>query len=73
MKYNEYMDEVEFKGPRLNGSVLEKQLSKTSFISLNWLELDTPKLYVLKANKEDEYHIIPLTGEVMIDLIKSYE
>ena len=78
MKYQEYInlgfvrtdlnDNVEFKETGYHGFCLGIELSDKLSISVSSGELDRPKLYI-KKSYGDTYHIIPITGEIVKDLL----
>ena len=78
MKYQRYIelgfertdtnDSVEFKNTGYYGYCLEKKVIKKMEIFVSGGELDKPKLYI-KKNNSDDYHIIPISCEVVNDLL----
>jgi hypothetical protein len=69
MDFNQEMnDSVEFKNTGYYGFCLEKKISKRMLISLCAGSLDKPKLYIKKRDS-DTYHIIPISCEVVEDLL----
>ena len=79
MEYHEYIDlgfkrhdlscSVEFKRTGYYGFSLEKKINKKQSIVVTSGELDKPKLYIKKKDN-DSYHIIPITPEAVIDLVR---
>ena len=78
MNYSKYI-ELGFKRHELNCSVEKKQtgyggfsleidVNKKISICATSGNLDKPKLYIRKRNK-DEFHIIDITDEIVIDLL----
>lgn len=78
MKYKMYIDlgfkrhdsddHVEFNETGYGGFSLEKVISdKLSIFAISG-DLDKPKLYIKKRN-QDTYHIIEITGEIVMDLL----
>lgn len=78
MEYKEYIelgfdrtdmnDSVEFNQTGYYGFALEKKINKRQLICVSSGELDNPKLYIKKRNS-DTYHIIPISPEVVVDLL----
>ena len=78
MKYEDYMklgfgrldlnDSVEFDQIGYYGFYLKIELSDKMSIGVSSGDLDKPKLYIKRAN-EERYHIIPITGEIVKDLL----
>ena len=78
MKYEDYMklgfgrldlnDSVEFDQTGYYGFYLKIELSDKMSIGVSSGDLDKPKLYIKRAN-EERYHIIPITGEIVKDLL----
>ena len=79
MKYQDYMnlgfvrfdtnDTIEFKDSGYYGYHLDFKLSDKLSVSVPSSELDNPRLYIKKRGNDDSYHIIPITGEMVKDLI----
>jgi hypothetical protein len=77
MEYQKYIDlgfertemncSVEFNQTGYYGFALEKKINKRQAVCVVSGELDKPKLYIKKRNRES-YHIIPISTEVVIDL-----
>ena len=63
---------VEFKKTGYHGFSLEKKVNKKQMICVTSGELDKPKLYIKKSTSET-YHIIPISIEVVIDLLSKSE
>lgn len=82
MEYKEYIDlgfkrtdmscSVEFRKTGYYGFSLERNLNKGQMLVVVSGELDKPRLYIKKRNS-DTYHILPITEEVVKDLVKSNE
>ena len=60
---------VEFKQTGYYGFSLSKKINKRQLIVVTSGELDKPKLYIKKKDS-DTYHIIPITPDAVIDLVK---
>ena len=81
MTYNEYIelgfergdinDPVELRNTGYSGYWLECKLKKGLLISTSFGELDKPKLYIKRKNDSETYTIIPITDDIVRDLIKS--
>jgi hypothetical protein len=79
MTYNEYIelgftrldinDPIELKNLGYGGFVLEYNLNRNMLIEAHFTELYNPKLYIKRPGTET-YTIIPITGEIVKDLIK---
>lgn len=77
MQYQKYIDlgfkrtvqndTVEFKQTGYYGFILSKELNDRISIEVHSTELNKPKLYIKKRDK-DTYHIIELTGEMVVDI-----
>ena len=82
MDYQKYIDlgftrtemkcGVEFKRTGYSGFALEKKLNDNIMVCISSGELDNPKLYIKKRNRET-YHIIPISTEVVVDLFTKVE
>jgi hypothetical protein len=78
MDYKKYIDlgferakltcPVEFSKSGYYGYSLSKKLNEKMFIEVAYPDLDKPKLYVSKGN--ETHHIIPITTQIVIDLLK---
>lgn len=78
MNYKEYIDlgfertdmndTVEFNETGYYGYCLEKKLNNKISISVSAGSLDKPKLYI-KKSLGDNYHIIQMTVEAVLDLL----
>ena len=62
-------DQVEFNQTGYRGFSLEKIISEKISICATSGNLDKPKLYIKKRNR-DTYHIISITDDIIIDLLK---
>ena len=63
-------DSVEFKETGYEGYVLLYELGRDNTIEVHFRELDKPKLYMPK-NEKQENHIIILTTEQVLELTKN--
>ena len=80
MNYQQYIDlgferidmscRVEFKETGYYGFSLEKKFNDKILVCANSGELDKPKLYIRKKDKET-YHIFPIPCEAVIDLFSN--
>lgn len=68
-KREDYHDEVEFRRTGYHGFLLSKKVNKKMSIEVWGSELDKPKLYIKKRNKDDQFHIILLTDEMVKDIL----
>lgn len=79
MNYKEYVDlgfkrgdtndEVEFRNTGYYGFYLQKKVNKKLHICVSSGELDKPKLYIRKWHDSTTYHILPITDEIVTDLL----
>ena len=67
-KRTDLNDSVEFNETGYKGFCLDFELNSKQSISVCAGELDKPKLYIKKASG-DVYHIIPITPEIVKDLL----
>ena len=67
-KRTDMNDNVEFRETGYYGYCLDKTINKKLSISVCARELEKPKLYIKKRNRES-YHIIEITGEIVEDLL----
>ena len=61
-------DQVEFNQTGYMGFSLEKIINEKISICATSGNLDKPKLYIKKRNR-DTYHIISITDDIIIDLL----
>ena len=61
-------DKVEFNQTGYRGFSLEKIINEKISICATSGNLDKPKLYIKKRNR-DTYHIISITDDIIIDLL----
>lgn len=67
-KRHDLDDQVEFNQTGYKGFSLEKIISDKLSICVTSGNLDKPKLYIKRRGK-DTYHIINITGEMILDVI----
>ena len=68
----EMNDSVEFKQTGYPGFSLQKKLNDKISISVSSGELNEPRLYIKKSQKET-FHILKITPECCVDLCNSFE
>jgi hypothetical protein len=67
-KRTDINDPVEFRETGYGGFFLHKKLNKKQSIEVCYPELDKPKLYIRKRDKET-YHIVNISVEAVEDLV----
>jgi hypothetical protein len=67
----EMNDSVEYEKTGYYGFYLNKKINNNLSIGVSSCSLNTPKLYIKKSSNIEQYHIINLTDDMVIDIIKS--
>lgn len=61
-------DSVEFDQTGYSGFALEGNVNDKISVCVTSGELDKPKLYIKKKESSHEYHIMPISCDVVLDL-----
>jgi hypothetical protein len=67
-KRTDITDSVEFRQTGYYGFFLSKKVNNKMSIEVSSSELEKPRLYIKKQNDE-KYHILPITIEIVKDIL----